>query len=161
MKANMRAFHKGFTFVEALVAMSLIIIAFVNVLYLANYALGNIREARDNMVASYLAQEGIELTTAARNENWLQARAFDTGLTGSTYAVDYQGVSAATDAHLKFDAQQGFQYTTGADTAFTRRITVSKPGANIIKVQSNVLWSERGSLRSLVVEDNLYDWFSM
>ncbi len=150
----------GFTFVEALVAMSLIIIAFMNVLLVTSFALGRIREARDFMVASYLAQEGIELAAALRDENWLNARSFDSSITGGTYRMDYQGtVDASADALLLFDQQKGFQYTTGSATSFIRRITFSKPQPYIVKVQSQVQWNTRGTARSMVVEDNLYDWF--
>jgi len=152
----------GFTFVEALIAMSLIIIAFVNVLSITSFALGRIREARDSMVASYLAQEGIELAAALRDENWLNNRPFDSSITNGTYRMDYLGtIDASAGSPLLFDQQKGFQYTTGVPTSFIRRVTFSKPKAYIVKVQSQVSWTARGTTRSMVVEDNLYNWLSI
>jgi len=142
--------------------MSLIIIAFVNVLSITSFALGRIREARDSMVASYLAQEGIELAAALRDENWLNNRPFDSSITNGTYRMDYLGtIDASAGSPLLFDQQKGFQYTTGVPTSFIRRVTFSKPKAYIVKVQSQVSWTARGTTRSMVVEDNLYNWLSI
>lgn len=152
----------GFTMVEALIALSIIVIAFLNILYLVSFSVGHLREARDFMVGSYLAQEGIELVTVYRNENWLNQRAFDSGLSDGTYRADYSGVwDTSATLPIKFDDQYGYQYVQGTDTSFVREITITKMSANFLRVDSTVHWDERGQARSVTVEDNLYDWFSV
>ncbi len=148
--------------VEALIALSIIVVAFLNILYLVNFSVGHLREARDFMVSSYLAQEGIELVTLQRNENWLNQRAFDAGLSDGTYRLDYSGVfDTNASLPLKFDGQYGYQYLQGTDTQFVREIKITKMSANFLRVDSTVNWNERGSARTVTVEDNLYDWFSV
>ena len=162
MKLPMHTAQKGFTFVEALIALSIIVIAFINILYLVSFSVGHLREARDFMVGSYLAQEGVELATMYRNENWLKQQAFNTDLASGSYRMDYSGVfDAASTLPLKFDSQTGYQYLVGTDTPFVRSITFSQPSASFVRVESQVKWTERGQLRSVTVEDNLYDWFSV
>ncbi len=157
-----KTFRAGFTMVEALIALSIIVIAFINILYLVNFSVGHLREARDFMVGSYLAQEGIELVTVFRNENWLNQRAFDADLADGSYRMDYTGVfDTSATMPLKFDSQTGYQYLQGTDTPFVRSIAITKVSANFLRVDSTVRWNERGSARSVTVEDNLYDWFSV
>ena len=158
----LRRGSRGFTMVEALIALSIIVIAFINILYLVSFSVGHLREARDFMVASYLAQEGVELVTVYRNENWLNQRAFDAGLSDGTYRMDYSGVfDTSATLPLKFDDQYGYQYVQGADTSFVREITITKMSQNFLRVDATVNWNERGSARTVTVEDNLYDWFSV
>ncbi len=157
-----RKLVSGFTFVEALIAMSIVVIAFINILYLVNFSVGRLREARDFMVGSYLAQEGVELITMRRNENWLNQQAFNAGLDPGTYRIDYPGTfDSGIGIPLKFDEQTGYQYAQGADTPFVRAVTISQPALNFMRVQSRVSWTERGDPRSVIVEDSLYDWFSV
>src|SRR3989344_7070949 len=64
---------KGFTLVETLVAVTILTIAVVAPLYVANRAIVSSQIARDQLVASYLAQEGIEYIRTMRDHEFLVA----------------------------------------------------------------------------------------
>ncbi|MDP2593887.1 MAG: type II secretion system protein [bacterium] len=65
--------RSGFTLVETLVAVTILTIAVVAPLYVANRAIVSSQIARDQLVASYLAQEGIEYVRTMRDHEFLVA----------------------------------------------------------------------------------------
>lgn len=160
---NSLRFLPSFTFVEMLVSMSLISTVFMSVVATVNYVLANLRYTSDQIVASYLASEGVELVISRRDDNWLQQDSFATGLEAGNYRADYTGLfeNTSVTAKLKFDEDLGYQYQTSDDSPFSRVITISYPTAYLMKVQSKVDWTTRGEPFSVTVEDNLYNWFSV
>jgi|SRR3989338_9213161 len=63
----------GFTLVETLVAVTILTIAVVAPLYVASRAIVSSQIARDQLIASYLAQEGIEYVRTMRDHEFLVA----------------------------------------------------------------------------------------
>lgn len=63
--------ERGFTLVETLVAIFIMLIAIVAPLSIASQSLAAARKAKDNVTAFYLAQEGIELARNIRDNNIL------------------------------------------------------------------------------------------
>ncbi len=59
--------HKGFTLIETFVAITVLMIAVLGPMTLLSRALQESRYLRDQMTASYLAQEGVELMIDNRN----------------------------------------------------------------------------------------------
>lgn len=72
----------GFTLIETLVAVAIITLAVAGPLYSADRAIVAADGARDQLVASYLAQEGIEYVRAMRDNEYL-----------ATYQPTYQAGS--------------------------------------------------------------------
>jgi len=64
--------HKGFTLVETMVAISILMFAILGPLSIASSGLVNARIARDQVTAFYLAQEGLEFVRYARDTNFLR-----------------------------------------------------------------------------------------
>lgn len=64
---------KGFTLVETLVAVTILTLAVAGPLFTANRAIVAAQNARDQLIASYLAQEGIEYMRAIRDDEYLAA----------------------------------------------------------------------------------------
>ncbi|MDO8408096.1 MAG: prepilin-type N-terminal cleavage/methylation domain-containing protein [bacterium] len=64
---------RGFTLIETLVAVTILTLAVVAPLYVANRAIVSSQIARDQLVASYLAQEGIEYVRTMRDHEFLVA----------------------------------------------------------------------------------------
>ncbi len=81
---NMRSFttkrSTGFTLVETLVAVAIITLAVSGPLFMASRAVVATQIARDQLTASYLAQEGIEYVRAMRDAEFLAA--FQAGAAG-------------------------------------------------------------------------------
>ena len=79
-------FDKGFTIVETLVAITILMIAIAGPLSIASKSLNSALYSKDQMTASYLAQEGMELV---RN---LKDNAVATGANGFTTLFATQGI---------------------------------------------------------------------
>jgi prepilin-type N-terminal cleavage/methylation domain-containing protein len=62
---------KGFTLVETLVAISILMLAILGPLSIASTGLQNVYFARDQITAYYLAQEGIEYAREIRDDNYI------------------------------------------------------------------------------------------
>jgi prepilin-type N-terminal cleavage/methylation domain-containing protein len=68
--------QKGFTLVETLVAISILMLAILGPLSIASAGLRNSIYARDQITAFYLAQEGIEYVRYARDDNYMKTVQF-------------------------------------------------------------------------------------
>lgn len=71
MKNNFQ--KSGFTLVETLVAIAILTLAVAGPLYTASRAIVAAETARDQLIASYLAQEGIEYVRKMRDNEFLAA----------------------------------------------------------------------------------------
>lgn len=63
--------YHGFTIVEVLAAMAIMIIGIVTVLFLTTYNLTIENQSQKRLLASHLARESIEALRASRDSNWL------------------------------------------------------------------------------------------
>lgn len=73
MNAHANSRGRGFTLVETMVAVTILTLAVVGPLYVADRAIVAAQGARDQLVASYLAQEGIEYVRMMRDHEFLVA----------------------------------------------------------------------------------------
>ena len=153
----------GFTLVELMVAATLVMVVFGSILALVNYSIYAVTFIQNNLIASFLAQEGVELVIKRRSENWVSGRAFGYGLEPGSYRVDYQGVfdNPQGIGTLKFDETLGYQYAVGQSTSFDRTITIDVVSQDQLRVTSEVLWKSKAKNFSIAVEDHLYNWFGV
>jgi hypothetical protein len=154
---------RSFTLVELMIAASLMVVVFGSIFALINYGLYALSYVQNNLTASFLAQEGIELVIKRRTENWLYGFNFDYLLGEGFYRVDYLGDfdSFSIDKPLWFDEARGFQYESGRPTDFTRTIEIQRVDPEHLRVISTVVWKSKGNDFSVVVEDHLYNWFEV
>ncbi|MEK7567729.1 MAG: hypothetical protein AAB513_02300 [Patescibacteria group bacterium] len=78
-KATMPFFSAGFTLVEALIAISILLVAVVEPLSLTSRSVFNANVGKDQITASYLAQEGMEFIRNKRDVNILKLNPSSTG----------------------------------------------------------------------------------
>lgn len=168
--------QKGFTLVETLVAISILLIAVVGPISLIGDSLHKLYFARDQMVAINLAQEGIEVVRQKRDSDMLAAAASTLFSTGGTsyYTVDTRSATPLTKVIQATSIQQpvylkGGFYEQGdtisaSTTPFTRLVTVTDTGiaaANSSierQVISKVEWNTGGASSSISVSENLFKW---
>ena len=161
--------RKGFTLVEVLVALSIVMVGVFGAYTLVNQSLALANTASMRLTAAYLAKEGIEIARNIRDSNYLNiykndSGNWDDGLTGcaSGCGADYtmRALSSVYAGQLlKFDGNF-FNYTSGKDTLYKRIITVV-PKTDYLEVSVRVEWNERGTVDSTAVQENFYNWWQM
>src|SRR4051812_29896076 len=99
--------QKGFTLVEAMVAISILSLAVTGPLVIAQKGIGSAIYARDQVTASYLAQEGVEYVRNVRDTNRIAGSPWLTGLSacletglGQRCAVDARFSSSTTSGAI-------------------------------------------------------------
>lgn len=166
---------KGFTLIEVIVAIAVILTAIVGLVGLSSFSVSGLQTAKSKVIAVNLAQEGIEIIRNMRDGNWLTYRdqmeqgseysyLWLTDLNPGTYRVQYDSASltANPDNPPLYKNSYGFyQYspTGGTLTPFRRAVTIEWISDDEIKITSQVSWSEKGKTSTVAVEDHLYNWF--
>lgn len=159
----MKKTFNGFTLVEVLFAIALLILGTSSIFALTQKSNNLSAAARRELEAAYLAQEGLEIVRNIRDGNWLEQRtnpaaAWDAGLTncaaGCEADYDDAGLSAYADRFLKLSG--GFyNYESGTNTLYKRKITITKPDLMELSVLVEVI---RDGVSVVVIQTELYDW---
>src|SRR3989344_539699 len=89
MMSDLNTNERGMTLVEALVAILILVFGIVPSLAIVFTGNAFSYSIRNNLVASNLAQEGIEVVRAMRDANWFNNQAFDTGLSDGVYRLEW------------------------------------------------------------------------
>lgn len=172
--------EKGFTLVEAIVAMGVIAVGFVGSLVLLSKSAAQASALKDRVVAAHLAEEGIEVIRNIRDTNWLSSSPdWLRGLieppdvpvgTSVTGIVDYNDIfldsNNITDSKKCLSWNGTFYFhDPSCNTPFKRQIVLTKKtdvisgtNVNYLEVKSVVEWTEKGFSKSITVIDHLYDW---
>lgn len=154
---------KGFSLLEVIIAIFVIIIGIVGAMNLLNYSISSAVIGKSQIIASNLAQEGIEIVRNIRDSNWLKGAVWTTGLDGCSSGCRAQYNKGSLlllfdNPALRIDENGFYQYDSGPDALFHRKITISSISVDEIKVVSEVTWYERGRSHIINAEDRLYDW---
>ncbi|MCR4261078.1 MAG: hypothetical protein NUV96_01995 [Candidatus Colwellbacteria bacterium] len=168
--------QKGQLLVEAMVAVSLMLVGLMGIFGVLSRSLGLSRVAGDQFVAASLASEGIEIAKNAFDSDVGGVKAWNFGFNPGCYYGDYKSSSlseldqddcgeydnAPEEVRLYFDEGSGLydHDASGAPSKFFRTIRVEGvAGIEMVKVISEVFWIERGGSTSYVaVEDHFYNW---
>lgn len=163
----------GQLLIEALVAISVLMVGMLAVFGVLSQSLSLNRVAADQYVAANLASEGIEIVKNLVDSGYDSDGAglfIDpvVDLLGKKCAVDTNFISpvacGSPNVPLEFDEEDGiygYDLTGGSPTKFTRYIELTYGGGSEpIEVRSTVNWRTRGSVSpaEIVVVDVLYDW---
>lgn len=160
----------GYSLVEVLVAISILLLALVGPMTIASKGMQSAKYAREQTTAIFLAQEGIEAFTQARNEATLVAFADDklseswdwvtdgtlpgTCLSAVGCNIDFEdadsmgrAVRCTTQENCRLyydETKTRAKYsldTDGASTPYQRVIKITEiPGGKGIEVASTVFW---------------------
>lgn len=166
----------GFTLLETIVALTLVVSAIVGPFALASRGVFAAKFSRSKLVALNLAQEGIEIVRAMRENNILAGAADWRGLTGpcasgctrlqdGSYQPDvYTAANGSTPpvssgSALLFEESAGlYSQAAGSPTPFTRVVDISTPAPAQMRIVSTVTWTESNIPRQARLEEVLYDW---
>jgi len=169
MKIKIFYNNSGISILEVVIAMMIITMGMVGVLSLviknveAQYINKNV------LMASGLAQEGLELVRNARDLNWLTlGNAWNQDIVGDgTYVMDYEGLTSINTAINSIDEagarlyidDNGF-YThaeTASSTNFYRLITVVDQGG-YLDIKCAIRWKDGVRDHNYTAETYLYNW---
>jgi len=156
---------KAFTLMEIIVAIAVIVTALIGSVALISFSVSSTRASRSGIIAEGLTQEGLEIVRNIRDNNWLnfkrKASDWRDDLGEGEYRVQYNvgNLLFFDSLALKMDSNGFYQYDTGTDTQFFRKITLDYMGTdNQIKATSEVTWTESSRQNSIKAELILYNW---
>lgn len=155
---------KSFTLLEVIIAIFVISLGIIGALSLIGQTLGLPAVSSDRLIAAYLGQEGIEIVRNLRDSNRLSQREnpalpWNNGLAEGDWEADYNDSNLMVFAGRFLRIDGGFyNYDSGTETKFKRKITISPLGEDILKVSVQVQWQEKGQTNQIVVQENLYNW---
>ncbi|MDO8474213.1 MAG: prepilin-type N-terminal cleavage/methylation domain-containing protein [bacterium] len=131
---------KGFTLVEVLAAMFIMLMGVLGVFGLITRTVAFNSSVNSQLVASYLAQEGLEIVRNIRDANFLQVHKgvilpdqWNYGLTSCdagceadyNYNDDVVALGSFQNTPLKLNGDGFYTYDAGTDTIFKRKIIIT------------------------------------
>lgn len=173
--------NKGFTIIELVIAIFILSVAVIGIYNSFSTMVVLTSGAADRLTAAYLAQEGMEIVRNIRDTNWINGNSWYDGLSGCdngcmgdykiTGAVDSQLSPYVDSEYLKIDTDGFYSQTSGAETRFRRKITITfidggELPSYIANVSVQVFWNQKPTILNpdglpgvIETEENLYDWY--
>lgn len=178
MLKNQKKSEQGFSIVEVVIATGIVALAFVGMMALFAYNIRTEITSRNKLVATYLAQEGMEAVRYQRSKNWAADKntapaCWDGLLTPTsskilrlstpgtmTSGTDWNFIDASpTNTAVYIHRTTGvYDQNTGGDlqrTLFTRVIKMQRVGTDGLKVNVIVGY---GAGKEINLESYLYNW---
>ena len=161
----------GFTILEIIVVVFIIAMGLVGVLSLIIQNVQVQYVNKNNLIASQLAQEGLELVRNKRDRNFLAGNWFSSGIVlpddNSKITIYFDGADIIinsvsgiddNDARLMID-NSFYIYGSGSYSGFNRVVEVENDyNASFTVASCIVQWQEKGQDHQYVVDTILYDW---
>lgn len=157
----------GFTLLETTIAIAILVAAIIGPMALSSQSIRSASVARNNIIASNLAQEGIELVKNIRLNNRLEDRPWMQGLNNCKNVngcfIDAKDLDvrqcSVNCTFLRFNnSLKLYNYDSGADSIFRRAITISDINSDEIKVRSSVRWSDKFGNHDFALSTSMFDW---
>ena len=160
--------QNGFSIVEIIVAIFIISMGLIGVLSLVVQNIQAQRISKNILIASQLAQEGLELTRVQRDNNWIDGESwFCTNIVGkgasATFSIYFNGseiVIDNDDVDAELNIEDGFYVHGGGGdySGFNRVISASNTSEEASTISCIVQWKEKGEEHQYVADTILYDW---
>jgi len=154
----------GIMLIESLFAVFIVGIVFISFLTVLTRVYNVEFSKRDYVIATNLAQEGIEIVRNIRDNNWklLNVDGFSSPFPSGSYCVDYLGTSSSCASKLYKKTNAGFYGYSSSNaiiSRFSRNIVISG-GGDSRTVISTVTWRSPGTMidTKIIESDILYAW---
>lgn len=165
-----RSPRRGFTLIETFVAITILVTAVAGPLTIASKGLTSSLVARDQLTASFLAQEAIEYVRQKRDTNHLQGNA--SWLTGLDNCINQDcTIDVVTDTEpeaclgacepLRYDTTTNFYGYDPLDdaTVYARSLRIVPLASGYeAEVRSTVRWQSSIFTREVVLSEVITDW---
>lgn len=167
LSINLHKKNKGFSLAEVVIALGILTFGLVGIasLLLQNMQVENL--TKNYLIASMLAQEGVEIVRNIRDENWVLFQDWLVDLPAGTFALDYEGRDSINstpntvgdaDTRLYLNGSSFYSHTSSLrPTAFYRLMTITVY-EDYILVSADVMWSGRFGERHYIIETTLFNW---
>jgi prepilin-type N-terminal cleavage/methylation domain-containing protein len=160
MKNNYKN-QKGFGLIEMIIAVVIVGIGIVGIFSMISRFSEQSKTIRDNFVASYLSQEGIEIVKNIRDINKINGNTWTSGLANCHEGceADYTSNSlvSATGKFFYIDNSTGrYSYDSTGDkikTYYKRRITLAQNGDEL-DIMVDIYWEDK----STTTRSKIYNW---
>lgn len=152
---------KGFTLIETIVAVGIIVIGLVSALGAITTSLFYVSNIGDRLIAANLTAEGLEVARNIRDNNWIQNLSWNNGLANGDYQASYNSIALSpySGSPLLLDSGTGlYSYSSGASTLYVRKISISNLSSYEIRVISTITWQRRGITYNSSAESHLFNW---
>jgi len=152
-----KIYNQGFTIVETLVAITILMISIAGPLTIAQKSLTAATQAKDQVIASYLAQDLVEYIKNAR-DNALRGGT-DFGGTNSFVSNFCTSVVTSCGSQKLYLTPSG-AYTTQSNSTpskFSRQATITPLSSNEAIIRVTVTWQNGPILNTSTVENILFN----
>lgn len=169
--------NNGFTLVETLIAISIFTIAILALMSVLASGISDTHYAKQKILASYLAQEGIEYLRNMRDtyvlysqngNTWNQFKAKlnpcnqgnECGIDNTLFVNDNNFIkkcNSLNDCKLLVD-NGNYNTSTGTDSGFTRKIWMTNLSSDELKIFSSVSWTQGSGNYVITFSESLFDW---
>lgn len=175
---------KGFTLIETFVAITILAISIVGPLTIASKGLQTTVLSRDQLTATYLAQEALEQVRYIKDSNVISGNGWLTGLAACINADCYLDVwDTADDADvsdngdgqwennplaygcsgdcpvLRYNTtRHRYEYGSGALSPFTRTVRITNVSSNEKLISVQVEWRFGSTIKSVEITERIFDW---
>ncbi|MFZ2484361.1 MAG: prepilin-type N-terminal cleavage/methylation domain-containing protein [Minisyncoccia bacterium] len=169
--------NKGFTIVESLVAISILVLAITGATSAIQTGISSYIFSKDQVIAFYLAQEGFEQIRNIRDENSLQDLDWLTNISSDSDDPCYFGNACTVDViessipiacpgglgtcqFIRQDTETGFfgYDASWPATVFKREIVLTEINENEISISVTVDWSKGVVNRQFKARENILNW---
>ena len=154
---------KGFSLIGVILAVFITSVGIVGMLDLSQTSLKAATLSKTRLIASGLAQEGVEVVRYTRRAQMEWDDWYDSVSSGN-YLVQYNNANLLdflvfSETPLRLNAGSGlYQYDAGANSPFYRKVTLTKWSSTEVRVIVEIKWLEKGNWHKLTVEDRLLNW---
>lgn len=167
LNKSLFAGRQGFSLLETAIAISILVFSILGPMTLSSQSIRSASVARNTIIASNLAQEGIELVKNIRLNNRIEERDWMRGLNNCKSVngcyIDAKDLDvrqcASNCSFLRFDnSLKLYNYNSGSDSVFRRIITISDINAREIRVRSLVKWTDKFGNHDFFLSTSMFDW---
>lgn len=153
---------KGFSIAEVLLSIFLLSVGMIAIISLMANSIKNNANNRNSIIATQLAQEGIELVRNRRDlniallphdatESQIRAAAFKNDIKKGKYCPRINsdgtpemtgGGSGCASYNVHYSNKDGYTYSGGDQTQFSRKVIIREPSSDERVVESIVIWGD-------------------
>lgn len=177
MKTKNSNFKNGFSLIEALIAIAILIVGILSAFLLLIRTTATIPSMQARLTAVNLAQEGIEEIRALRDSDFVNGKNFKNFLT-----IAHSNCLIGDNCQVSVDSSDGniylapntelgylfyhddsglYNYISSTNQSiFKRQIIIDSTQVNFINVTVEVTYTVKGKAYTVEANDRLYNWLN-